>query len=212
MGPGGTVSRGSAPKIQKVRGDSGFLPGPCGKPLYTRVMQRPESTEYAASYSTYTGLVPDGDVLLTMAAAPDALEALLGPVTPQQETFAYGPGKWSIRELVGHVIDAERLFSFRALHFARGDQAALPGMEQDEWAGVSHAAQRDLVDLLAEFRELRGANVRLFASLDDTALRRRGVASGSEVTVCALIHILCGHELHHRGVLAERYLPGIGLS
>jgi uncharacterized damage-inducible protein DinB len=212
MGPVGTVPRWSAPEVEKVRVDSDFLPRPLGKPLYTRVMQRPEPTECATFYSTYTGLVPDGDVLWTMAAAPDALEALLGPVTQQRETFAYDPGKWSIRELIGHVIDAERLFSFRALHFARGDQAALPGMEQDAWARASHAAQRDLADLLAEFRELRGANVRLFASLDDTALCRRGVASGADVTVRALIYILCGHELHHRGVLAKRYLPGIGLS
>jgi uncharacterized damage-inducible protein DinB len=175
-------------------------------------MNRPEPSEFAEFYSTYASLVPDGDVIATLAEAPDAIEQMLNGVSGEPETFAYGPDKWTIREVIGHVIDAERMFAYRALHFARGDQASLPGMEQDEWAGTSNAAGRDLGELLAEFRALRTANVSFFSSLDEDSLSRRGVASGTEVTVRALVHIVCGHELHHRGVLRERYLPGMQLS
>jgi uncharacterized damage-inducible protein DinB len=169
-------------------------------------MDRPAADECHDYYRTYTDLVPEGDVLATLAAAPDALEQALSTIEPSRETFAYAADKWTIRELVGHVVDTERVFAARALHIARGDPAPLPGMEQDDWVRDSNAGGRALADLLAEFRELRSANVRLFASFDTETLSRRGVASEMEFTVRAIVHILAGHELHHRQVLAERYL------
>ena len=104
------------------------------------------------------------------------------------------------------MVDTERVFSYRALSFARADENALPGMDQDDWAGVSNANERSVADLLGEFGGLRRANTALFASLGEEELSRRGVASGMEFTVRALIHIVAGHELHHRDVLRERYL------
>ncbi|WP_419937169.1 DinB family protein [Candidatus Palauibacter sp.] len=170
-------------------------------------MKRPGPDEHADYYSTYIDRVPtDRPLADVLGEAPDALEALLSGLPVERETFAYEPGKWTCREVLGHVIDTERLFSYRALHIARADSAELPGMDQDEWAAASNAAGRPIAELLPEFRGLRAANAAFFASLDEDALSRRGVASGSECTVRAIIHIIAGHELHHREMLRARYL------
>ena len=170
-------------------------------------MRRPEPDEHADYYSMYIDRVPDDRSLVdVLREAPDALERLFFGLPPERETFAYEPGKWTCREVLGHVIDTERLFSYRALHMARGDRADLPGMDQDEWAAASNAAGRPVADLLQEFRGLRAANAALFASFDEDTLSRRGIASGAEFSVRALVHIIAGHELHHRDVLRTRYL------
>ncbi|MDE2661769.1 MAG: DinB family protein [Gemmatimonadota bacterium] len=170
-------------------------------------MKRPRPDEHGDYYAIYIDRVPDDRTLAdVLGEAPDALDALLGDLPPGRENFAYEPGKWTCREVLGHVIDAERLFAYRVLHIARADSAELPGMDQDEWAEASNAADRPIRELLHEFRALRTANAALFGSLDEDALSRRGVASGAECTVRALIHIIAGHELHHRDVLRERYL------
>ncbi|WP_419165596.1 DinB family protein [Candidatus Palauibacter sp.] len=170
-------------------------------------MRRPGPDEHADYYAQYIDRVPaDRPLIDVMREAPDALERLLAGLPAERETFVYAPGKWTCREVLGHVIDAERLFSYRVLHIARGDGAELPGMDQDEWAAASNAGQRSVADLLDEFRGLRAANAALFASFDDETLSRRGTASGFGFTVRALVHIIAGHELHHRGVLRDRYL------
>ena len=170
-------------------------------------MKRPGPDEHGDYYSTYIDRVPDDRPLIdVLGEAPDALEALLANLPAERENFAYESGKWTCREVLGHVIDAERLFSYRVLHIARADSAELPGMDQDQWAAASNAAGRPISDLLREFRGLRNANAALFASLDEETLSRRGVASGFEFTVRALVHIIIGHELHHRDVLRTRYL------
>ena len=170
-------------------------------------MKRPGPGEHAEYYATYVDRVPvDRPLVDVLGEAPAALEALFSDLPPERETFAYAPGKWTCREVLGHVIDTERLFSYRALHIARADQAELPGMDQDEWAAASNAAARPVAELLTEFRGLRAANTAFFASLDEGALSRRGIASGTEVTVRAIIYIVAGHELHHRDVLRRRYL------
>ena len=170
-------------------------------------MRRPEPDEHADYYSMYIDGVPDDRTLVdVLREAPDALERLLSGLPPERETFAYEPGKWTCREVLGHVIDTERLFSYRALHVARADPADLPGMDQDEWAAASNAGARPVTDLLREFRGLRAANAALFVSFDEDTLSRRGTASGNEFTVRALAYIIAGHELHHRDVLRTRYL------
>jgi len=173
-------------------------------------VKRPQPTEYAEYYSTYVERVPDADVLALLAEGPHALEGALFDVAPEDETFAYEAEKWTIREVLGHLIDTERLFSYRALHIARSDPAELPGMEQDEWTMISNAGGRTLADLLQEFRALREANVSLFRSFDPEILDRRGIASGVGFTVRALLYIIAGHEIHHRGVLIDRYVAGLG--
>jgi len=172
-------------------------------------MHRPDLGAHDAYYSTYIDRVPGRPMLEVMAEAADALDALLGGLTLDEETYAYASGKWSIRDVVGHVIDTERLFSYRALHIARADPAELPGMEQELWAAASNANERPLADLLAEFRALRTANTALFGSFDEATFSRRGIASELEFTVRALLYIIAGHELHHRDVLEELYLPGV---
>lgn len=170
-------------------------------------MRRPRSDEHGPHYAAYIDRVPDHRPLAdVLDAAPRALQALLGKLPAERETFAYEPGKWTCREVLGHVIDAEWLFTYRALHIARADPAELPGMDQELWAAASNAAVRPISQLLREFRALRTANTVLFNSLDGETLRRRGIASGTEFSVRALIYIIAGHELHHRDVLRERYM------
>ncbi|MYA33929.1 MAG: DinB family protein [Gemmatimonadales bacterium] len=170
-------------------------------------MRRPGADEHGDYYAIYIDRVPDDRPLVDiLGEAPDALDALLGDLPAERENFAYEPGKWTCREVLGHVIDAERLFAYRALHIARADAAELPGMDQNEWAAASNATGRPIAELLHEFRAVRTANAAFFASLDEDALSRRGVASGAECTVRAIIHIIAGHELHHRDMLRERYL------
>ena len=167
-------------------------------------MRRPADSEYADFYRPYVSLVPDGDVLETLRAAPEELIDVLAAAHGAHERAAYEPGKWTIREVVGHIVDAERMFGYRALHIARGDAAALPGMEQDDWAAASNAKGRPLAELLAEFAALRTANALFFGSLDDATLDRAGVASDVSFTVRSLVYIVAGHELHHRTILRER--------
>ena len=157
-------------------------------------------------YRTYTDKVPAGDVLHTLADNGRQTAALLRSVPNQRETYAYAEGKWTVRELVGHMIDTERLFAFRAFWFARGDAGPLPGMDENAFASVSNAGSRPLPQLISEFDNVRASSLSLFRSFDDAAWVRTGDASGFPVTVRALPFIVAGHEIHHRRVLQERYL------
>jgi len=172
-------------------------------------MTRPRGDEYDSFYETYVSKVPDQPLSTVLAEAPAAVESLLREVSLKDESWTYAERKWSLREVLGHVVDTERIFSYRALHMARSDPAELPGMDQEVWAAASNAAGRTLADLLAEFRGLREANTRLFASFDEATLDRRGRASGVGFTVRALGYIIAGHEIHHRQVLTEVYLAGL---
>lgn len=170
-----------------------------------RSMRRPAPGEYAPFYETYVGKVPaDADVLELLASDHARSAELLRQA--RDETFRYAEGKWSIREVVGHLIDSERVFSFRAAQFARGDATPLPGMDQEVWAAGSNAGERSLAELLAEWEAVRRATLALFQGLPEEAWDRRGVASGAEITVRALAAVILGHERHHRHVLRQRYL------
>ena len=167
---------------------------------------RPTSDEYAPFYSTYIDLVKEGDVLERLAAQYDALGAMLAPLDDEVAARSYEPGKWSLKEVLGHMIDMERLFSFRALAFARQPGVELPGCEQDEWAQEAGFQHRALSDLLAELAAVRRASLTLFASFDETHLTRTGLIEGNRLSVRAIVYIVAGHDLHHQGVLAQRYL------
>ena len=167
---------------------------------------RPEPHEYASYYEQYVSLVPDADLVTTLERQGAETLALLRGLSEGQGEHRYEPGKWSVKQLVGHVNDGERLFSYRALHIARGDRAPLPGMDQDEWmAGVNFDA-RTLASLADEFEVVRAATLQLLRHLSPEAWGRRGTASDNEVTVRALAYIIAGHEAHHLRVLRERYL------
>ncbi len=170
--------------------------------------KRPEPSEYADFYAGYVSQVPDGDVVDLLATEIDQTTQLLQGLSPEKGDHRYAPDKWSIKELVGHMIDAERAFGFRALCFARSDPAKLPGFEQDDYVKASNAGRRPLTELVDELRAARHANVAFFRGLDEEDWSRRGTASDCEFSVKGLAYITLGHELHHRRVLKERYLDG----
>ncbi len=167
---------------------------------------RPGPDEYAPYYAPYVARVPDGDVLALLDAQPGEVRALLGGLSDERAGFRYAPDKWSVREVVGHVADAERIFAYRALRIARGDGTPLPGFEQNPYVAASGADARPLAELVAEFAAVRAASAALFHSLTPDAFTRMGTASGYAVSVRALLHIVIGHAEHHLAVLRERYL------
>lgn len=170
-------------------------------------LARPVDGEALPYYFTYIRLVPDGDIVATLQAQHAAIHTLVGQLSEKIAEGAPAPGEWSIKDVIAHLSDAERLFSFRALWFARGEQAALPGMEPNPWVELSGANARPLPDLLAEFDHVRAATLALFGNLDAAAWERGGSASGAHVSVRALAWIIAGHELHHNRSLREDYLP-----
>lgn len=167
---------------------------------------RPTAADVASYYFGYIDLVPDGDVLEILAAELPETRRLLAGVDARRETYRYAPGKWSVREVIGHLIDAERVFGYRALHMARGSAGSLPSMDQEVWAAAAGAHERPLADLLAELEHVRGGHLALFRSFDAAAWERVGVASDVSFRVRVFPFILAGHERHHRSVLVEKYL------
>lgn len=169
-------------------------------------MKKPEANEYAQYYSRYTTLVPEGDIVATLEAQTKQFVAFLRAMPEAKGDYRYAAGKWSVKELLGHVIDGERIFSYRALRFARGDETALPGFEQDDYVRAAGHGRSTLADLIEEFELMRKANILMLKQLDEAAWLRRGTASGFEISVRALAHILVGHVEHHGKVLREKYL------
>jgi uncharacterized damage-inducible protein DinB len=167
---------------------------------------RPGAGEYNEHYARYIALVPDGDIVETLGREMETTQTLLASVPADREEFRYAPGKWSVREVVGHLVDTERLFAFRALWFARGGGGELAGMDQEAWARASTAGSRPLAELAEEWRCLRRANVLMFGAFTPEDGARCGIASGYEVTVRALPWMIVGHELYHRARLRSDYL------
>ena len=170
---------------------------------------RPNANEYAPYYHTYVSLVTTDDVLGALESQRLQTSQLLAARSEREGNFRYAAGKWSVKEVVGHVNDAERIFAYRALRIARGDATPLASFEQDDYVRAANSGERTLTDLAEEFLAVRAATLALFRSLKDEAWSRRGVASDKEVTVRALAYIIAGHELHHRNILGERYFPAI---
>jgi hypothetical protein len=168
--------------------------------------QRPAEADCHEFYHRYIGLVPDGDITTTLADQWRVTESFLEAIPEEKETFRYAPDKWSVREVVGHLIDVERTFAFRALWIARGATAGLPSMEQDEWAAVSPAGRRRLSRLIREWDAVRASSIYLFRSFGEAAWMRVGMASDLEFRVRAFPWIVAGHELHHRALLERDYL------
>ena len=169
-------------------------------------LPRPSPDDAAPYYFAHIDQVPEGDVFAVLDTGVAETRRLLGGLTPEREHHRYAPGKWTIREVLGHVIDAERVFGYRAFHIARGDVEPLPGMEPDDYARTAGADRRPVADLLDELDHLRRSHLTFLRALDAEAWERAGTASGVNFRVRALPFILAGHEIHHRRLLAERYL------
>ncbi len=171
-----------------------------------KMSQRPQASEYPAYFERYIRLVPEGDILEILSSQMEETATILGDLTEDRALFRYAPGKWSIKEIVGHVIDSERVFAYRALCFARGDRTALPGFGEDAYVTAGRFDARALGDLARELRLVRQATIALFAGLHDEALPLTGRANEREQTVRSLPWIIAGHELHHMDVVRKRYL------
>jgi len=167
---------------------------------------RPQPGEYAPYYDRYISLVPANDVLAALEDQRREMLLLLCGRTEADGDLRYAPDKWSIKELLGHVNDTERIMSYRALRISRADATPIEGYEQDDYVRNGPFACRPLPDLIEDYIAVRRATVSLFRNLDEPAWSRRGVANKNEVTVRALAYIISGHELHHRRVLEEKYL------
>jgi uncharacterized damage-inducible protein DinB len=170
------------------------------------MLSRPNADEYFEYYGKYIALVPEGDVRDHMRTQLFETVALLEAVTDAAAEKAYGAGKWTLKEVVLHMSDTERVFGYRMLRIARGDATPLPGFEQDEWVPHSCANKRTMASLLMEFAAVRAATLSLVDSLSDEAWLRKGTASGHTISSRALAYIAAGHERHHLNIIRERYL------
>jgi hypothetical protein len=167
---------------------------------------RPTADEFGAYYAGYIGLIPaDEDIVPLLARQRETTLARFGSVTEGRGAHRYAPGKWSVKEVVVHLSDAERIFAYRALRIARGDGTPLPGFDENAYVPLSGADAQPLAALLTEWGQVRQATVSLFRHLPAEAWARRGTASGLPVSVRAVAWIIAGHERHHLRTLAERY-------
>jgi hypothetical protein len=170
---------------------------------------KPAPGDYAPYSEQYILLVSGDDILDTLKIQLKQTATLFSGRSERDGNFRYAPDKWSVKEVLGHVADAERIFAYRAMRIARGDQTPLAGFEQDDYVRGARFGTRKLADLVEEYADVRQASLALFRSLDEEAWQRRGVANNNPVTVLALAFLIAGHELHHRKILEERYFPAI---
>lgn len=168
----------------------------------------PPSQDQMTDYQKgYANLVGNRNVLNLLELQVLDFKALLSEIPFEQEDYAYAEGKWSIKELVGHMIDSERIFTYRALCFARGETASLPGYEENDYVKNASFKERTLYDLAHEFGAVRDATITLFKYLKDSELDRQGIANDNPTTPRILLFMIAGHHIHHEKVLRERYVP-----
>ena len=173
-------------------------------------MKRPKKGEYAPFHETYLRLLPPrGTAQSLLKKTLRETQQLLAGWSPEQADYAYAPGKWTVKQMLIHLIDTERVFSYRILSFMRGDRIALPGFNQDVWMEQSDVSQRTIKDLLKEWRAVRDNTLFLLAQCSEEQSGFIGTASNWKVSVRAYFFIIVGHHLHHLQVLREHYLPGV---
>ena len=166
---------------------------------------RPGVDEFAPFYSGYVARVPDGDIVETLRNLEETSQ-FLRSLPDTLGDHRYAPGKWSVKEVIGHMSDAERVFSYRAMRFSRGDKLPVEGFDENAFVANSSFTQRTLADLISEFEHLRQATVLMLGGIGEPAMSSRGIANGVEISVRALAFILAGHERHHVEILRSRYL------
>jgi hypothetical protein len=170
-------------------------------------LQKPLPAEYAPYYANYI-ILADVDIITTLHQQAEAFPAYLRNIPTHLQDYRYAAGKWTVKEVVGHIIDTERIMAYRALRIARADETPLPGFEQDAYVPVNKVASRGLDNLADEFAALRKANMFLIDSFGEEELARMGTASGYPVSVKALLFIMAGHVQHHVNIFEERYFMG----
>jgi hypothetical protein len=172
----------------------------------TAPIARPQSDEYVPYYGKYISLVPEGDLAETLRSRIGETLALLRTIPEARASHRYAPGKWSIKEVVGHLADVERVMTYRALRLARGDATPLPGFDENAYVPAANFEARSLASLAHELEEVRRATIAFFETLDPDAAARRGSVNNNEISARALAYIVAGHERHHVRILRERYL------
>ena len=171
----------------------------------TLVIARPQAGEYAPYYERYISLIQENDILATLDRQRREMVLLLSGVSEEQGDFRYAPEKWSAKEVLGHVCDTERIFAYRALRISRGDATPMEGFEQDDYVKHGPFARHVIAEVIEDYIAVRRATISLLRSLEEAAWSRRGVANKNEVTVRAIAYTIAGHEVHHRGILEEKY-------
>jgi hypothetical protein len=167
---------------------------------------RPESDEYAPNYQKYIDRVPDGDIAATLASQVENTLSVLRTLSEEDAGRAYAEGKWTIKQVLGHLIDTERIFAYRAPCIGRNDKTWLPGFEQDDYVANANFNARTLASLIEELVSVRRATVNLFKHFTDEEWCRRGIANQKEVSARAIAYMAAGHERHHLEILKSRYL------
>lgn len=166
----------------------------------------PDASEYASYFGRYISQVEGNNLFAALTSGMENTLALLAPLTETQALHRYAEGKWSIKEVMGHIIDAERIFAYRALRYARADQAQLHSFDENAFVANARFDAVPLQDLASEFALVRQANLLLFRQFNDEEWSRVGVANQNRMSVRAMAWTIAGHEVHHRRILAERYL------
>ena len=167
--------------------------------------ERPPATEYATWFADYVALITEPDVLPVLERQIEVVNATAAAVTAEREVFCYAPGKWTIRQVFGHLTDVERVFAYRALCISRGETAELPSFDENLYVAKSPYDRTPLADLRAEFIDVRRANLHFLKRLDDTAWRAIGKAGTSPISVRALAYAMAGHVRHHLNGLRQNY-------
>lgn len=178
--------------------------------LFTWEDNHPTPDEYGKFYEGYINLVNGSNVLQMLIEQGQKTYTLIQQLTPDEADHRYKKEKWSVKEVIGHLIDTERIMAYRALSIARGEQKSLPGYDQDNYVAHASFDKRSLQSLSEEYDAQRNANISLFSSFDEEQTQRIGTANGMELSVRALVHIIVGHEKHHLNILKEKY--GIDIS
>lgn len=169
-------------------------------------MQRPRSNEYPSYYNRYINLIDGDDILAILETQKQEMSDLLNGLGEEAAAFRYAPDKWSVKEVIGHIIDIERIFAYRALRFARNDKTPLPEFDQDDYINNANFDARTLIDIADEYQVVRESTLSMFYSFKDEYYARQGTASGVKFTVRAVPFIIAGHEVHHQQILREQYL------
>ena len=169
-------------------------------------MNKSQLTEVPPFYTNYVKLVETNHLIEALMENKESTEFFFKTIPKEKEDFRYAEGKWSIKEVLSHIIDTERIMAYRALRFARNDQTPLPGFEENDYVKYAGATGRFMEDIIGEFLANRASRISLFKSLSEEAVLRTGTANNSKISVLALGFIIVGHTLHHKNIIRERYL------
>ena len=169
-------------------------------------MERPKTGDYPAYYEKYLNLLPENNPIEAMRKNIFLMEDFVKKLPPEKESFKYAEDKWTVKEVIGHIIDTERIMAYRVLRIARNDKKNLEGFDQNEFIANANFGTQKLKDLLEEYVLVKKSNIALFTTFNEEMLQRRGSANGTEVTVLAMMYFIPAHDLHHLNILKERYL------